>query len=101
MTKEGVYLGRFMEKPKNGIEVEDRPLDKRQIFKDGKWQPLDERVVAVQRLVELEEMLTPRAKREAHRSGRPVKGYDKDGNVVIEDVEAEIDRLEIEVLGRG
>ena len=101
VNKEGKYLGVFEKSvPKGSIEVENAPQDKRQLFINGDWQSLDEKITAVEEIVKLESMLTPRALREAKRTGQPVKGYDADGNVVCEDVEAEIERLERDVLGR-
>ena len=55
IDKDGNYLGNFCDKniPEYGIVVGEHPLDARQKYKNGLWQPLELEYLNNDKLVEL------------------------------------------------
>ena len=93
VNKNGDYLGVYSNKPKGGVAVSKYPTDARQKWDGKKWLPLDEKYVAIQKIQDLEELLTPRRLRESARNKTPI---------IVDgvDILKEIERLEVEVLAR-
>jgi len=121
---DGVFAGiTEAQKDKTGnILLPNMATLKKPEFKDGyncrfdgkKWAQIEiivpepepiveptEKELALEEVTKLEGMMTKRAAREMKRRGdNKLIGYNEDGTVYCPDIEAEMDRLELEILGR-